>query len=133
MLAFLHTTASNLRFLIRRDSCICQCSWLLIIPAAWTNFYPRLRAVVSLAMLTNHGIFVLFAAHALSALSSSVGQLTVQDSNPYIASGQRDSDGAESTGPITDTRQVFLDDGIFVGSRVGATDQFLGIPYAIPP
>jgi acetylcholinesterase len=84
-------------------------------------------------MLTKRGILLLFAARALSALSSSVGQLTVQDSDPYIASGQRDSDDVESRGPSADTRQVFLDDGIFVGSRLDATDQFLGIPYAIPP
>lgn len=84
-------------------------------------------------MLTKHGILVLFAAHALSALSSSVGQLTVQDANPDIASesGQKDP-YAESTA-LADTRQVFLDDGIFIGSRLGATDQFLGIPYALPP
>ena len=81
-------------------------------------------------MLTKHSILGLLVA--LSALSSSVSQLTVQDSNPYIASGQRDSD-AESIAPIVDTRQVFLDEGIFVGSRVGATDQFLNIPYARPP
>ena len=81
-------------------------------------------------MLTKHGILGLLVA--LSALSSSVGQLTVQDSNPYIASGQRDSD-VKSTAPVVDTRQVFLDDGVFVGSRVGATDQFLNIPYARPP
>ena len=83
-------------------------------------------------MLTRHGILVFLTAHALSALSSSVAQFTVQDSNLYIASGQKDSD-VESLPPIVDSRQVFLDDGVFVGSQVGATERFLGIPYARPP
>ena len=29
--------------------------------------------------------------------------------------------------------QVFLDDGVFVGTLLGTTEQFLGIPYALPP
>ena len=118
--------ASNLRLMLRRFHTSVKDIWSFITSQLGLVSSPS----VSLAMLTKHGILGLLVA--LSALSSSVGQLTVQDSNPYIASGQRDSD-AESIAPIIDTRQVFLDDGVFVGSRLGATDRFLGIPYAIPP
>lgn len=85
-------------------------------------------------MLTNHGILaLLFTARALSALSCSIGQVTTQDSNnPYLASGQMGFD-TQSTAPPIESRTVFLDDGIFIGTRVGATEKFLGIPFAIPP
>jgi hypothetical protein len=83
-------------------------------------------------MLTKRGILILFAAHALFALSPSVGQVTIHDSNLYLASGQMGFDTESKTAP-SDSRQVFLDDGIFVGTRLGATEQFLGIPYALPP
>ncbi|KAH8982171.1 carotenoid ester lipase precursor [Lactarius hatsudake] len=87
-------------------------------------------------MLTKHGIFVLFAAQALSALSSTIVQLATQDSNPYLASDQTSFE-TESTSPPTnsDGPQVTLDDAIFVGLRdtAAVTDTFLGIPYALPP
>ncbi|KAH9073439.1 alpha beta-hydrolase [Lactarius deliciosus] len=87
-------------------------------------------------MLTKHGILVLFAAQALSALSSSIVQLATQDSNPYLASDQTSFE-TESTAPPTnsDGPQITLDDAIFVGFRdtAAVTDTFLGIPYALPP
>ena len=83
-------------------------------------------------MLTKHGILVLFAAHALTALSSSVGQVIMQDSNPYLSSGQMGPDTKAKAAPIN-SMQVFLDDGVFVGTLLGTTEQFLGIPYALPP
>ena len=83
---------------------------------------------LALTMLTKHGILVLFAARTLFALSPSVGQFTIHDSNPYLMSSQM----GFSTAP-SDSRQVFLDDGLFIGTRLGATEQFLGIPYALPP
>jgi carboxylesterase type B len=83
-------------------------------------------------MVAKHGILILFATHALSALASSIGQVSIQDSDHYLASDQMGFD-AESKADSTDSRQVFLDDGIFVGTQVGATERFLGIPYALPP
>lgn len=85
-------------------------------------------------MLTNHGILaLLFAARALSALSCSIGQVTTQDSdNPYLASGQMGFD-TQSTAPKAESRKVYLDDAIFIGTRNGPTEQFLGIPFALPP
>ena len=83
-------------------------------------------------MLTKHGLLVLFAAHALTALSSSVGQVIMQDSNPYLVSGQMDFDTEADAAP-TDFPQVFLDDGVFVGTIRGTTERFFGIPYALPP
>ena len=83
-------------------------------------------------MLTKHGILALFAAHALTALSASVGQVTIQDSNPYLSSGQTNFDTESNAAPI-DTRQVLLDEGVFIGTRVSSTEQFVGIPYALPP
>jgi hypothetical protein len=82
-------------------------------------------------MLTKHAILVAFAAHALTALSASVGQVTIQDSNPYLASSQMDFDTEAKAAP--DSRQVVLDEGVFIGTRVGTTEQFFGIPYALPP
>ena len=93
---------------------------------------PRLHTSDFPVMVAKHGILVLFAACALSALSSSVGQVTMDDSDLHLASGQMGFD-AESRADSTDSRQVFLDDGIFVGTQVGATERFLGIPYALPP
>ena len=86
-------------------------------------------------MLTKHGILVLFAVRALSALSSPVGQFTIHDSDPYLSnltSGQMGLDEKPKTA-LAVSRQVFLDDGIFVGASRGATEEFLGIPFAIPP
>jgi hypothetical protein len=83
-------------------------------------------------MLTKHGILVLFAAQVLTALSASVGQVTIQESNAYLASGQMDFD-MESKTASTDSRQVLLDEGIFIGTRRGHAERFFGIPYALPP
>ena len=83
-------------------------------------------------MLTKHGILVSLAVHALSALSSSVGKVVLQDSDPYLASGQMNFDAEAKTAP-TDSGQVFLDDGVFVGTVQGTTERFFGIPYALPP
>jgi hypothetical protein len=85
-------------------------------------------------MLTKHGILVIFAAHALTALSASVGQVTIQDSNPYLASesGQINFETESIADPI-DSRQVLLDEGVFIGTRFGSTERFFGIPYALPP
>ncbi|KAI9454072.1 carotenoid ester lipase precursor [Lactarius psammicola] len=83
-------------------------------------------------MLTKHGILILLAAHALSALSSSVKRITIQDSNPYPASDQQSFDTG-SKAPDYSGPQVFLDDGVFVGLRISGTDEFLGIPFARPP
>jgi hypothetical protein len=83
-------------------------------------------------MLSKHGILVFFAAHALTALSASVGQVTLQDSNPYLSSGQTDFDTESKAAPI-ESRRVVLDEGVFIGTRVGSTERFFGIPYALPP
>ncbi len=85
-------------------------------------------------MLTKHGILVLFAARALSALSCSVERVKIQDSSPYLASDQMGFD-TESTAATIDSSgpQVFLDDAVLVGNRIGDTQEFLGIPYAHPP
>ena len=86
----------------------------------------------SLAMLTKHGILVLFVAHALTALSASVGQVTVHESNPYLESSQMDF-GTESQTAPADSRQVFLDEGVFIGTGLSTVERFLGIPFALPP
>ncbi|KAH9040242.1 carotenoid ester lipase precursor [Lactarius hengduanensis] len=84
-------------------------------------------------MLTKHGILVLFAAQALSALSSIV-RLATQDSSPYLASDQTSLETEPTVPPIdSNGPQITLDDAVFVGVRTGATDAFLGIPYARPP
>ena len=83
-------------------------------------------------MLTKHGILVLFATLTLTASSASVGQVTMQGSSPYLVSNQMDFDTGSQTAPI-DSRQVVLDEGVFIGTRQTTTEQFLGIPYAQPP
>jgi hypothetical protein len=83
-------------------------------------------------MVAKHGILVLFATHALSALAFSIGPVTLQDSGVYLASDQMDFDAGLKAAP-TGSPQVNLDDAVFVGTRLGVTDQFLGIPYAHPP
>jgi hypothetical protein len=107
-------------------------SGLLISLSAWATFTPASKSGFSshanetwhLSLIRRPGTL------RIVFLSQPIHSTGLQS---FIASSQRNSDDVESRGPSTDTRQVFLDDGIFVGSRLGATDQFLGIPYAIPP
>ena len=84
--------------------------------------------LIKLAMLAS------LAVHALSALASPVDGLMVQDSTSYLVShhtsGCTDTESTEQLIPIP---EVLLDDAVFTGIRKGATDQFLGIPFAYPP
>lgn len=83
-------------------------------------------------MLTKYGILVLFAAHAHTALSYAVGQVTIQESNAYPPSGQMNSGTHPNTAAI-DSRKVLLDDGVFIGALDYRVEKFLGIPFAMPP
>ena len=78
-------------------------------------------------MLATRVTLAVLAVRALSALASPV--FTVQDSDFHVSSEDMCFDTESSTaGP-----EVHLDDGLFVGVRKAQTDQFLGIPFALPP
>ncbi len=83
-------------------------------------------------MLGERAILALLAVRALSALATPIEPFTVQDSDVHIAldpiCGDTETAEAPPLGP-----EVHLDDGVFVGIRVAKTDQFLGIPFALPP
>jgi len=86
-------------------------------------------------MLTKRAILASLAVRALSgvsALSLPVDSLVVQDPISYLVSDHTCADN-ESTGQPAPAPEVFLDDAVFTGIRKGATDQFLGIPFAHPP
>jgi acetylcholinesterase len=84
-------------------------------------------------MLTKHAILASLAVRTLSALASPVDSFVVQDSASYMVSDHTcaNTQPAEQLAPTTP--EATLDDGVFVGIRKGATDQFLGIPFALPP
>lgn len=81
-------------------------------------------------MLAKRVILAVLAVRALSALASPV--FTVQDSDFHVTSEDMCFD-TESANPPTSNPEVHLDDGLFVGVRKAQTDQFLGIPFALPP
>ncbi|KAH9008696.1 carotenoid ester lipase precursor [Lactarius deliciosus] len=85
-------------------------------------------------MLTKRAILASLAVRALSSLASPVDRLVIQDTFSYLASNHTCA-GPESTEQLAPTSeaQVLLDDAVFVGIRKGVTDQFLGIPFALPP
>ena len=83
-----------------------------------------------MAMLAKRVTLAVLAVRALSALASPV--FTVQDSDFHVASEDMCFD-SESAKPPTSNPEVHLDDGLFVGVRKAQTDQFLGIPFALPP
>ncbi|KAI9442989.1 Alpha/Beta hydrolase protein [Lactarius indigo] len=83
-------------------------------------------------MLTKRAILASLAVHALSALASPVERLVVQEPLSYPVS-ENTCAGPESTEQLASTAEVRLDDALFTGIRKGATDQFLGIPFAHPP
>ena len=84
-------------------------------------------------MLTAGATLALLALRALSALASPLGQFTVQDPDHqfHVASDSVCAD-TESAGK-SGKPEVRLDDGLFVGFQKGRTDNFLGIPFALPP
>ncbi|KAN0139659.1 Alpha/Beta hydrolase fold [Lactarius tabidus] len=84
-------------------------------------------------MLTKHAILASLAVRTLSALASPVDGFLVQDSASYLVSDHTcaNTQSTEQLDPTTP--EVVLDDGVFTGIRKGATDQFLGIPFAYPP
>lgn len=81
-------------------------------------------------MLATRVTLAILAVRALSALASPL--FTVQDSNLHVASDDMCFD-TESAKPPTSNPEVHLDDGLFVGVQRAQTDQFLGIPFALPP
>jgi hypothetical protein len=83
-------------------------------------------------MLAKRATLALLAVRALSALASPVEHFMVQGSSLRVPSDPS-CDAAESAGAPTQGPEVHLDDGVFVGVRKGSTDQFLGIPFALPP
>jgi hypothetical protein len=83
-------------------------------------------------MLTKRVISASLVVHALSALASPVDSFVVQDSASYIVSDYTCAN-TDSTEQLTAIAEVLLDDAVFQGIRKGATDQFLGIPFAYPP
>jgi hypothetical protein len=83
-------------------------------------------------LVTKRAILVSLAVHALSALASPVDGLVVQDSTSYLVSDHTCTN-TESTEQLVPPPEVLLDDAVFTGIRKGATDQFLGIPFAYPP
>jgi hypothetical protein len=84
-------------------------------------------------MLGERAILALLAVQALSALAKPIGPFTVQDPDVHIALDPM-CDATETTGALPlGPPEVHLDDGVFVGNRILHTDQFLGIPFALPP
>ncbi len=81
-------------------------------------------------MLAKRVTLVVLAVRALSALASPV--FTVQGSGPHAASDGICIDTGSAKLP-TSNPEVHLDDGLFVGVRKAQTDNFLGIPFALPP
>lgn len=100
------------------------------IKAEAASLSPRLRF---LAMLTKHAVLASLAMRTLSALASPVDSFVFQDSASYMVSDHTcaNTESTEQLAPTTP--EVHLDDGVFTGIRKGATDQFLGIPFAHPP
>jgi hypothetical protein len=83
-------------------------------------------------MLAKRATLALLAVRTLSALATPIEPFMVQDSGLRGPSGPS-CDAAESAGAPTDGPEIRLDDGVFVGVRAGLTDQYLGIPFALPP
>jgi len=85
-------------------------------------------------MLTARVTLAILVLRALSALASPLGQFTVQDPDHqfHVASDSVCAD-TESAGKPSSNPEVRLDDGLFVGFQKGKTDNFLGIPFALPP
>ncbi|KAH8982264.1 carotenoid ester lipase precursor [Lactarius akahatsu] len=83
-------------------------------------------------MLSKRAILASLAVRALSALASPVDRLVVQEPLSYPVSDHTCA-GTESAEQLASTPEVYLDDALFTGIRKGATDQFLGIPFAYPP
>jgi hypothetical protein len=83
-------------------------------------------------MLAKRATLALLAVRTLSALATPIEPFMVQDSGLRVPSGPS-CDAAEAAGASTEGPEVQLDDGVFVGIRKGLTDQFLNIPFALPP
>jgi hypothetical protein len=83
-------------------------------------------------MLAKRATLALLAVRALSTLASPMEPFLVPDSDHHVG---LDSicDNSESTGAPDGSPEVHLDDAVFVGKREGLTDQYLGIPFALPP
>jgi hypothetical protein len=84
-------------------------------------------------MLLERAILAILAVRTLSAVASPIQPFfKVQDFNFQI-----DSDAvcgvSETAKAPTANPELRLDDGVFIGARKGKTDQFLGIPFALPP
>ncbi|KAI9450245.1 carotenoid ester lipase precursor [Russula earlei] len=83
-------------------------------------------------MLAKRATLALLALRALSAFASPLGSFTIQDSDLHVASNAICND-IESERELPLGPEAHLDDAVFVGIRTGLTDQFLGIPFALPP
>ena len=85
-------------------------------------------------MLTKHAVLASLAVRTLSAFASPVDSFVVQDSAASYFVADHTCANTQSTEQLAPTTpEVQLDDGVFTGIRKGATDQFLGIPFAYPP
>jgi len=85
-------------------------------------------------MLTTRATLAILALRALSALASPLGQFTVQDfDHQFHVASDSICTNTESAGSPSSNPEVHLDDGLFVGFQKGRTDNFLGIPFALPP
>ena len=83
-------------------------------------------------MLLERALLAILAVRTLSVVASPIQPFTVQDYNFEIDSDSV-CDVLETTEAPPTTPEVHLDDGVFIGTRKGKVDQFLGIPFALPP
>ncbi|KAH9960122.1 carotenoid ester lipase precursor [Russula dissimulans] len=85
-------------------------------------------------MLIARVTLAILALRALSTLASPSGQVTDQDpDHQFQAASDSVRGDTESAGNPSSNPEVRLDDGLFVGFQKGKTDNFLGIPFALPP
>ena len=83
-------------------------------------------------MLLERAILAILAVRTLSAAASPIQQFTLQDNNFQVDSDAV-CDVSDATEAPPAAPEVRLDDGVFIGLRKGKSDQFLGIPFALPP
>jgi hypothetical protein len=84
-------------------------------------------------MLAKRATLALLAGRVLSALASPMEPFMVQDSTTHVLTDLMCDGESASQLESAPTPEVHLDDANFVGVRKGATDHFLGIPFAKPP
>ncbi|KAI0265668.1 carotenoid ester lipase precursor [Gloeopeniophorella convolvens] len=94
---------------------------------------PSPTASGTSVMLTKHKALIFLVAQALCASAFPADPFVVQDPNRPAPSSliceSTETASTSSLGPA----EVQLDDAVFRGVQKGATDQFLGIPFAQPP